>query len=62
MNVISYSAVQADLAKTMNRVCDNHEPVIITHDNELAIVMLSLEETAFLLRVVQQMQCVYSLQ
>ncbi len=56
MNVINYSAVQGDLAKTMNRVCDNHEPVVITRDNELAIVMLSLEdyrapeETAFLLR------------
>jgi antitoxin YefM len=40
----------------MSRVCENHEPVIITHPSEQAVVMISLddynalEETAYLLR------------
>jgi antitoxin YefM len=41
----------------MKKVCDNHEPVIITRQKEDSVVMLSLEdfraleETAYLLRV-----------
>jgi antitoxin YefM len=41
----------------MKKVCDNHEPVIITRQKEESVVMLSLEdfraleETAYLLRV-----------
>ena len=56
MNAISYSNARATLATTMNRVCDNHEPIIITRSGEKAVVMLSLEdyealeETAYLLR------------
>ena len=56
MDAISYSAARANLAKTMNRVCDDHEPLIITRNGEQSVVMLSLddynalEETSFLLR------------
>jgi len=56
MNAISYSAARAELAKTMDKVCDDHDPVIITRKGERAVVMMSLEdyealeETAFLLR------------
>lgn len=56
MNAISYTAVRATLAKTMERVCEDHEPVIITRNREQAVVMISLEdfkameETAYLLR------------
>jgi antitoxin YefM len=41
----------------MKKVCDDHEPVIITRQKEESVVMLSLEdfraleETAYLLRV-----------
>ncbi len=40
----------------MNRVCNDHEPIIITRNGEQAVVMMSLddykalEETAYLLR------------
>jgi antitoxin YefM len=40
----------------MDRVCDDHEPLIITRNGEQAVVMLSLEdykaleETSYLLR------------
>ena len=55
MDSISYSAVRANLSSTMDRVCDAHEPVIVTRSGERSVVMLSLEdfnsleETAYLL-------------
>jgi antitoxin YefM len=56
MDAITYSAARANLASTMDRVCNDHEPVIITRNGEQSVVMLSLEdykaleETAYLLR------------
>lgn len=56
MDAISYTAAQANLAQTMKRVCDDHEPMIITRNGEPSVVMMSLddfkalEETAYLLR------------
>ncbi|MCP9774049.1 type II toxin-antitoxin system prevent-host-death family antitoxin [Cyanobium sp. HWJ4-Hawea] len=56
MNAISYSMARAQLAGTMNKVCEDHEPVVITRRGEPAVVMLSLEdyrameETTYLLR------------
>ncbi len=47
---------RANLAQTIDSVCDNHEAVIITKKNDRAVVMLSLEdyqaleETSYLLR------------
>jgi antitoxin YefM len=55
MDTISYTAARANLAATMNRVCDDHEPLIITRNGEQSVVMMSLddykalEETAYLL-------------
>ena len=56
MDAITYTAARAQLASNMNRVCQNHEPLIITRNGEQAVVMLSLEdykaleETSYLLR------------
>ena len=56
MDAITYTAARANLAATMDRVCDDHEAVIITRNGEQSVVMLSLEdykaleETAYLLR------------
>ena len=56
MDTITYSDARANLAKTMDRVCDEHASVVITRRNGGAVVMLSLrgyeglEETAYLLR------------
>ena len=56
MDAITYSAARANLASTMDRVCEDHEPVVITRNGEQSVVMLSLEdfnaleETAYLLR------------
>ncbi len=56
MDSISYTSARANLTKTMDRVCDSHEAVIITRNGQASVVMLSLEdynsleETAYLLR------------
>ena len=56
MDAITYSAARAKLADTMDRVCEDHEPIIITRNGQQAVVMLSLddfkslEETSYLLR------------
>ena len=62
MDTISYTVARANLAATMNRVCDDHEPLIITRNSEQAVVMMSLEdykaleETAYLLRSTKNAQ------
>ena len=56
MNAISYTAARENLASTMDRVCTDHTPVIITRNRDQSVVMLSLEdfesleETAYLMR------------
>ena len=56
MDAITYSTARAKLADTMDRVCDDHEPIIITRNGQQAVVMMALddfkalEETAYLLR------------
>ncbi len=56
MDAISYTYARKNLAQTMNRVCEDHDPVIITRRNNKAVVMMSIEdyeflnETAYLLR------------
>ncbi len=56
MKALSYTALRKNLAKTMEKVCDDHEPIVITRKSEGAVVMLSLEdyesleETTYLLR------------
>jgi antitoxin YefM len=56
MDAISYTAARENLASTMNKVCSEHAPVVITRNRDQAVVMLSLEdyqsleETAYLLR------------
>ena len=44
MDAISYSSARANLAKTMDRVCQDHEALIITRNGEQSVVMLSLED------------------
>ena len=56
MKALSYTALRRTLAKTMEKVCEDHEPIVITRKSEGAVVMLSLEdyesleETTYLLR------------
>ena len=56
MDTISYSHTRQHLAEIMDRVNDDHAPILITRQNGRAVVMMSLdeynalEETAYLLR------------
>jgi len=56
MDAITYTHARRTLAKTMEKVCDDHAPVIITRQNQRSVVLISLEdyqaleETAYLLR------------
>ena len=62
MKAISYTAVRSNLAQTMEHLCDDHEPIVITRKNERSVVMLSLEdyqaleETSYLLRSPKNMK------
>lgn len=44
MHTLSYTTARANLAKTMQTVCDDHDPVIITRSNAEPVVMLSLSD------------------
>ena len=56
VKAITYTAARQNLAKTMENVCKDHAPVIITRKTTDSVVMMSLEdyealeETAYLLR------------
>jgi antitoxin YefM len=56
MKAITYTAAREGLASTMDKVCRDRSPVIITRKRNQSVVMLSLadyeqlEETAYLLR------------
>ena len=55
MNAISYTAARNSLAKTMDKVNADHNPVLITRQNGEPAVLMSLEdfhayeETAYLM-------------
>lgn len=56
MKAMTYTAAREKLADTMQRVCEDHAPVIITRRRDQAVVMMALEdyealaETTYLLR------------
>jgi antitoxin YefM len=56
MKAITYTAARQNLAKTMEKVCKDHAPVIVTRKTTNSVVIMSLEdyealeETAYLLR------------
>jgi antitoxin YefM len=56
MDAITYTEARENLAKTIQRVCRDHNPIIITRKREDSVVMMSLEdyesltETAYLLK------------
>jgi antitoxin YefM len=56
MKSITYTVARENLASTINRVCEDNAPVLITRNRDQVVVMLSLaeyeslKETAHLLR------------
>jgi antitoxin YefM len=56
MDAIAYTTAAQNLAETFDRVCADHETIIVTREAQESVVIMSLadynslEETAFLLR------------
>lgn len=56
MDAVSYTHARNNLARTLDKVCDDHDPIIITRRNQRSVVLISLEdyqaleETVYLLR------------
>ena len=56
MNAITYTEAREKLSDTISKVCENHDPVVITKRRDSAVVMISLEdyeslvETSYLLK------------
>ena len=50
MRTISYSEARQNLSATMMKAVEDHAPILITRQNGEACVLMSLEETAYLLR------------
>ncbi len=54
MRAISYTAARNNLASTMKKVCEDHDPVIVTRKNADSVIIMSfddhesLTETAYL--------------
>lgn len=56
MEAIPYTKLRSNLAREMDRVCEDHEPIFVTRKSSTSVVMMSLEEyealeeTSYLLR------------
>lgn len=56
MDAFTYTTVRKNFSVTMDKVCDDHAPIIITRQNAMPVVMMSLEdynaleETLYLMR------------
>ncbi|MCU0598917.1 MAG: type II toxin-antitoxin system prevent-host-death family antitoxin [Desulfobacterales bacterium] len=56
MEAITYTTARQNLAKTIEKVCRDHAPMIVTRKSSESVVIMSLEdfealeETAYLLR------------
>jgi antitoxin YefM len=56
MKTVSYTKARSSLKTTMEEVCDNHTPIVITRQSERSVVIMSLEdfealeETVYLLK------------
>ena len=56
MEAVTYTKIRNNFAETMDKVCDDHAPIIVTRQSSQPVVVMSLEdynaieETIFLLR------------
>lgn len=44
MDTTTYTQARKNFTAVMNRVCEDHTPIIITRQNERPVVMISLED------------------
>jgi antitoxin YefM len=44
MDAISYTTAAQNLAQTLDRVCDDHETIIVTREAQRSVVIMSLDD------------------
>lgn len=44
MDAVHYITIQQNLEQTMDLVCEDHNPIIITRNNKPSVVIMSLED------------------
>lgn len=44
MEIISYTAARNKFAKVMDKVCNDHSPIIVTRQENKPVIILSLED------------------
>jgi len=44
MNSITYTEAREKLAETIKKVCEDHDPLIITRKRENSVVMIALDD------------------
>ncbi len=44
MDALTYTQVRNNFSATMNQVCEDHAPIIITRQNQSPVVMMSLDD------------------
>ena len=44
MDAITYTQARCNFTATMNKVCDDHAPIIITRQKQPPVVMISLKD------------------
>ena len=44
MEAISYTRARSKFSSLMDKVCDSHDPVIITRQKQQSVVMISLDD------------------
>jgi len=52
MTHVSYSELRSNLAKYMDEVCDNRDPLLVTRQNARSVVMISEDEYEGLMETV----------
>jgi antitoxin YefM len=44
MEIISYTKARSQLADVMNKVCDDHIPIVINRQEQRPVIVMSLED------------------
>jgi antitoxin YefM len=44
MEIMSYTFLRNKLASVMNKVCEDHSPIVVTRQEQKPVVIMSLED------------------
>jgi antitoxin YefM len=55
MDTIPFSSARAKLEELMDRVCEKHEPLIITRKGKQSVIIMSLEDYRMITEVLPRL-------